>query len=99
MCIIIWTYYYIMSKLQPNNRGVAKNVNNVEGWHLAFSNIVSRHLHMLKLIDEIKLEQSHTEKSYTQLSTGLVRKRSTRWENYEERVVNLLGDYKKDKMA
>ena len=78
--------------------GLPRTSNSVEGWHLAFSHIVSHHPHLLKLIDAIKLEQSHTENSCTQLSIVLVRKRSTRWTNYEERVVNLLDDYKKDQM-
>ena len=35
--------------------GLPRTSNNVEGWHLAFSHIVSHHPHLLKLIDVIKL--------------------------------------------
>ena len=78
--------------------GMPRTSNNIEGWHNGFSGMVSKHPHLLVLIDAIKTEQSHTENNYIKLSTGRANSRKKRWVELEERIVNILKEYKKDSL-
>jgi hypothetical protein len=47
----------------------------------------------------IKTEQNNTDHNFIRISTGLVNKRKLRWMKHEERIVNILSDYKKAKLV
>jgi hypothetical protein len=58
--------------------GQPRTSNNVEAWHnaITYSVIGLKHNHILKLIDGLKLEQSHTQNVIFRLNTG--RKETTK---------------------
>ncbi len=78
--------------------GLPRTSNKVEGWHNAFSGSAKNHPHLLALITAIHTEQANTENNYVKLSTGVENHKRKKWQKLEERIVNVLKDYKKEKV-
>jgi hypothetical protein len=74
----------------------------MEGWHnaITYSVLGLKQHHILKLIDGLKLEQSHTQNTNIRLDTGKTdTTKKSLYVEMDERINSILSDYSKEDLV